>query len=130
MRVVVDCNVLIGAGWNPGVCRATIEEVILNHTCLTSPDIIKEYLRVINYAKFNHIKKTLHILCQKFLDIAILVEPSSSPNKLPDSSDEVYLATALSAGADVIITGNKKHFTAESCGKIKVLTPAEFLEML
>jgi len=48
---------------------------------------------------------------------------------LPDADDNMFLEVALSSKAEVIITGNKKHFPRGICGKIKVVSPREFLEI-
>ena len=60
--------------------------------------------------------------------VALLVEPSREGSfGLTDPDDEVYLATALAGRADVLITGNIRHFPAPRYGQIAILGPADFL---
>jgi len=47
---------------------------------------------------------------------------------LPDPDDRIYLDLAITANADYIITGNKKHFPEKLCEGIKILSPREFLK--
>jgi predicted nucleic acid-binding protein len=46
MRVVLDCNVLISAGLNPGICRTVLHEVLESHQCILSAQILQEYVTV------------------------------------------------------------------------------------
>lgn len=50
--------------------------------------------------------------------------------ELPDPDDLMFVEVALASQADAIVTGNKKHFPAESCGGILVVSPAELLFLL
>ena len=129
MRLILDCNILISAGWNPGVGRQAFFEAIEKHQIFISPGIIQEYLRVIHYPKFRHIAPLLEMYCAKLIYVANLVHTVPCPYQLPDPSDEVYLATALAAGASVIITGNMKHYPDPSYGAVQILTPREFLAL-
>ncbi len=51
------------------------------------------------------------------------------PANLPDPDDLPFLEVASAAGA-VLVTGNARHFPAEACEGVRVLSPAEFLEVL
>lgn len=42
---------------------------------------------------------------------------------LPDPDDAIYLGLAITAHAEGIITGNKKHFPEKLCEGIKILSP-------
>ncbi len=50
--------------------------------------------------------------------------------RLPDPYDEPFLEVALAAKAEVLITGNKRHFPKKASGGVRILSPAEFLELL
>lgn len=49
---------------------------------------------------------------------------------LPDSKDEPFLEAALATRADVLITGNIKHFPKRYCKGQKVVSPRSFLDGL
>lgn len=56
-----------------------------------------------------------------------LIEPFVCPFPTPDPKDEMYVATALTAQADAIITGNLKHFPPLLCHPIRIFSPRQFL---
>lgn len=58
---------------------------------------------------------------------ASVVEPAECSFGLNDPDDEIYLATAFAAQAEVLITGNIRHFPAPRYGSIEILRPAGFL---
>ena len=49
---------------------------------------------------------------------------------LPDPDDEPFIEVALSGGAKALVTGNKRHFPRKEYDGVKILSPAEFLEVL
>lgn len=50
--------------------------------------------------------------------------------KLPYPDGQPFLEVAVTASADYLITGNRKHFPAELCRGIAVVDPREFLEAI
>jgi predicted nucleic acid-binding protein len=46
---------------------------------------------------------------------------------LPDADDEPFLAVALAASADYLVTGNIRDFPSEKRQGCVVVTPAEFM---
>ena len=47
---------------------------------------------------------------------------------LPDPDDEPFLAVALTASADFLVTGNSAHYPRDKRRGCAVLTPAEFMK--
>jgi predicted nucleic acid-binding protein len=47
---------------------------------------------------------------------------------LPDSDDEVFLAVALGAQADFLVTGNLRDFPARLRQGVAVVSPREFVD--
>lgn len=130
MRVILDCNVIISAGLNAGTCRCLIDEVLLKHQLFLSQEIITEYYRVIPRFGFNaNATKKFNEIIPVILEMSIIIEPLAHSFNLVDPDDEIYLATALAAKADVLITGNKKHFPLEEYGEVKIASPREFLNL-
>ncbi|MDE3076107.1 MAG: PIN domain-containing protein, partial [Chloroflexota bacterium] len=43
---------------------------------------------------------------------------------LPDPDDLPFLEVALTSQADVLVTGNSKHFPTDQCHGIEILSPA------
>ena len=132
MKIVLDTNVLVSALLKPRSKPARIMRLVLQGDIeiVGNESIFAEYLDVLKRPKFNlnpdKVQTILQLIRSKGINAPALAESFD----LPDSSDESFLEAALSAGADVIITGNKKHFPQESCKGQKVVTPTEFLQLL
>ena len=110
MKVVIDCNIVISAGLNPGNCRSVIHTVVHSHECILSIGILREYVAVAKREKFRPVHDNLAQIIYVLSWNANFVIPEPSAFSLPDVNDQIYLDTALSANADVIVTGNLKHF--------------------
>jgi putative PIN family toxin of toxin-antitoxin system len=131
MRVVIDCNVLISAGISKGgTCGKVLEEVIRHHEWYFSHPTLQEFLSVIQYPHLKRYKRKLKALEKAYREAAIEIKPDPTPIDLPDPDDAVYLQTAATARADVVITGNKKHFPPNEYRGILILSPSEFLDSI
>ncbi len=131
MRIVVDCNVLISAGISKGgTCGKVLDEVIRFHQWYFSHPTLQEFLSVIQYPHLERYRLKLKGVEKAFRKAAIEVKPDLTPIDLPDPDDAVYLQTAVAARADVLITGNRKHFPQNEYRDILILSPNEFLELL
>ena len=130
MKVVIDCNVVISAGLTNGVCRQIIYKVIESHDNILSLEILREYDAVAKRDKFFSIQNNLLSLIYALSWNAHFVSPSPSVFQLPDPKDQIYLDTALAGEAELIITGNKKHFPETNYENVQILSPREFLDMV
>jgi predicted nucleic acid-binding protein len=95
MRVVLDCNVLISAGLNPGICRTVLHEVLESHQCILSAQILREYVTVARRKRFAGVQETLISLIQVVSRNAAFVAPEPSTLHLPDPKDRAYLERRL-----------------------------------
>ena len=48
---------------------------------------------------------------------------------LPDAADTMFVEVASAAGADCLVTGNRRHFPAERVGEVRVLVPRELVDV-
>lgn len=126
MTVVLDCNVIVSAAWGGGICLAVVRFCIERDLVVVSPAIVAEYRRVEGYRKFERIRPRLAATVDALTSRAVLVEDTVSPRALPDPHDEAYVAAALAAGADCLVTGNLKHFPDRRFGSVRVLSVREF----
>jgi putative PIN family toxin of toxin-antitoxin system len=128
MRIVVDCNVVIAAARTDGVCRSVLLQVVREHEVILSPPILQEYRSVGARPKHRPYHRTMLAITDLLARAALLVHPvSESSFGLSDPDDEIYLATALAGRAEVLITGNIRHFPKSRYGLIAILRPADFL---
>lgn len=130
MKVVIDCNVIISAGLNRGNCRKVIHTVVHSHECILSTEILREYAAVSQRKKFALAHDDLVQLIYSVSWNARFVIPEPSVLRLPDEKDQIYLDTALSGGADAIVTGNLKHFPESNYMNVRVLSPKAFLALV
>lgn len=128
MRVVLDCNVFISAGLNPGTARAAVLHCLREHTLVASAAIALEYEQVAARPRFMLARPMLLKLYSAVLEIAVMVNDATSPICLPDPDDEKYLAAAVAGRAAAIITGNSKHFPQGEYAGVRILTPRMLLD--
>lgn len=129
MKVVLDCNVLISAGLNEGTCRSVLSDVVRAHQLILSQAILQEYVTVARRPRFAVAGNTLIGLIKAVSGNAVLVDPDPAAVRLPDPKDQIYLDAAMAAHADVLITGNKKHFPEAAYHGVQIISPREFLEL-
>jgi uncharacterized protein len=127
MRIVIDCNVFVSAALGGKVCQQVIEKAFLECDIFYSNEILHEIQETFLKAKLKHAKPEGQSLLELIKAAGISIAPQPCPVQLPDSDDEIYLAVALGAEADAIITGNKKHFPEKKCRDIRIITPRQFL---
>jgi uncharacterized protein len=128
VRVVLDCNVVVAAARTDGICRSVLIKAVRDHEVILSTPIIREYRSVGARPKHQSYHATMVAITDRLEKVALLVEPRpGSLFGLIDPDDEIYLATALAGQAEVLITGNVRHFPALRYGPVAILRPADFL---
>jgi putative PIN family toxin of toxin-antitoxin system len=51
--------------------------------------------------------RTVDELIQRYVELSAVVQPRMLPRTAPDPDDDVVIATAIAAGADLLVTGDK-----------------------
>jgi len=131
LRIVLDTNVLVSALLSPeGSSARIVDLIIAGEIRLVFDDrIFHEYREVLLRKKFNfqrdYIGEILHYIFASGEHII------STPFNidLSDKGDLPFLECALSGEVEHLITGNKKHFPSDQIHNVKVLSPAEFLDI-
>jgi putative PIN family toxin of toxin-antitoxin system len=133
IRAVYDCNVILsGIGWN-GAARKCLKLVAQRRVFLFVTDsILAEYESVIP-----------EILAEELPDVdphpklawirskSLLVEPSLlGKRRSRDVRDDIYLAGALAASAQYIVTYDKDLLELGKPFGIEAIRPVEFLRRL
>jgi putative PIN family toxin of toxin-antitoxin system len=132
MIIVLDTNVLISGIINPYGKTATILRLVADGTMQLAYDlrILAEYRDVLNRQKFNFAKEDVASFLDQLELEGLLVSAKPSKYRLPDPDDEPFLEVALSARVNAMVTGNKRHFQKKEYEGVKIVSPAEFLEMV
>ncbi|HEX7616626.1 MAG TPA: putative toxin-antitoxin system toxin component, PIN family [Thermoanaerobaculia bacterium] len=132
MRVVLDTNVLVSGLISPSGPPGEILRLLETAPIIPcfSDSILGEYHEVLGRPKFEFPASTVASLLRRFSAVGerIAAEPFSLG--LPDPKDEAFLAVALAAHADVLVTGNLRHFPARLRHGVAVVSPRDFLEAL
>jgi putative PIN family toxin of toxin-antitoxin system len=132
IRTVLDTNVLVSALISPFGNEAQALDAVLKGriTPCLSRKILTEYAEVFARPKFGFRRKEIDGLMGLLESNGLLFEPASAAGTSPDPGDEDFIACALEAGAEFIVTGNKRHFPADSCGRSRVVSARELMEHL
>jgi putative PIN family toxin of toxin-antitoxin system len=130
MRVMLDTNVLISLFVFRGKnLEKLLSTICSQHTLVLSTYVVDEMYEVVD-RKFPGKTGVLDDFLSR-----IPYELEQTPKRLPehnlftirDNQDEKVLYSALTAHADILITGDKD-FMDVDIEKLEIITPAQFLE--
>ncbi len=138
LRAVLDTNVLVSGLISPNGAPARLVRAWRERKfeLVISPPILEELAEVLQRDKirryYEHVDRDL---ARRYVAglrrFATLV-----PGKVrvqgvcPDPGDDKFVAAALEAGADCIVSGNNHLLALKECQGVKILRPAEFLALL
>ena len=128
MNIMIDTNVLISAALNPGGTpyRAFVKAVSYPHRGLICEQNIDELRRIFNRKFPSKIAALESFLALEVLPVPEVVEETES--QIRDPMDRPILRAALSAKADILLTGDKD-FLDSGLKRPRILTPTEFLNL-
>ncbi|MGB9500419.1 MAG: putative toxin-antitoxin system toxin component, PIN family [Dissulfuribacterales bacterium] len=135
MSVVIDTNVVVSGllfGGTPSrlvsLWKAGLIEPVF------SKKILNEYLQVLAYPRFSLSKTEIEFLLKhEILPYFQAIDISSESHEViieSDPDDDKFLLCALTGTCDFIISGDKHLLELKSYHGIKIVTPADFLEMM
>ena len=130
MRIVLDTNVLVSGFLSPhGPPGAILRSVLAGSITLCFDErILAEYREVLTRGRLALDSERVDAVLE-FIEAngeSVLAEALGAA--LPDASDTMFIEVASAAGADCVVTGNRKHFPAEQVGDLRVLVPREFVD--
>lgn len=137
IKAVLDANVLVsGLISRKGPPSRILDAWINGHIQICcSPQILDELSRVLRYPRIQERleKNQVEAILELILTAADLTKGKLKLKVLTrDPSDNIYLACAIEAQADYLVTGNSDHF--EEAGKkyrgVSIITPRVFLDIL
>jgi putative PIN family toxin of toxin-antitoxin system len=132
MMIVLDTNVIVSGILRPFSKAASILRLVADGALQLAYDLrlLSEYRDVLNRPKFNIAKINVEAFLTQVEQEGFLVSVKPLEIHLPDPDDEPFLEVALAGRVDAIVTGNKRHFPKRAYDGVKILSPAEFLELL
>jgi putative PIN family toxin of toxin-antitoxin system len=129
-RVVLDTNIFISAvlfsGRTSQLVKLWQEGRIL---VLMSPEVLKEYVKVLAYPKFKLAKQEIKsVIEQELLPFVEPVRVSKATRVIAeDPSDDKFLALAIEGKANLVLSGDKHLLGLNEYGGIKIVTAEDFL---
>jgi len=130
VRVCLDTNVLVAAFATRGLCSDVLRAVLTEHDLVLGEVVLTEFRRVLKI-KFKVPDDRIESALAVFSGIEIVARPARpSALEIRDRDDRWVLATALSAGADVLVTGDADILDIADDAPLPVLAPRAFWELL
>ncbi|MFH1257023.1 MAG: putative toxin-antitoxin system toxin component, PIN family [Candidatus Diapherotrites archaeon] len=130
-RVVLDTNIIVSALIaKEGAPAKTFEKLLLGELeNYTSKECIKELKEVLSREEITKrtTKKAREFILRNYLQNSIQVAAKTRVNVVEHESDNKFIETALDAGADYIITGDKHLLEINEFKGIRILRAKEFL---
>lgn len=131
MRVVIDTNVIVSANIKDEGAEALVLNLVANRylQLYVSAATLEECEAVLARPKLRldpvRVRETVGLIRK----VSILTKPSRLLSVSPDEPDNRFLECADAAGADYLVTGNKRHFPA-SFGNTRVVNARELIEII
>ena len=131
LLVCIDSNVFIsGIAFN-GIPYKVIDHALLGNFMLLTSEAILTEVRNNLTGKLRLSANSVDEVLGKFRKISTVVIPTGNITILDHAPDNLVLETALMGGADILVTGDKKHLLP--LGKfhgIIIEPPSRFLQRL
>jgi putative PIN family toxin of toxin-antitoxin system len=129
MRIVCDTNVLVSAlifGGNP---RTVLELVSARQVeGFSSAALLREFEEVLLRPKFELSPEQVAAMVELVRDTFRSVAPSTGIRAVPaDPDDDAVVATALAAGADLIVSGDGHLLDLGQFGGVRILSSAQLV---
>ena len=130
MIIVLDTNVLVSGLLRPHSKPATVLRLVATGALRVAYDerILAEYREVLGRPKFAFSSEQIRAFLEQIEAEGLPVAALPLKLSLPDPDDVPFLEVALTARADAIITGNRRHYPTRARHGVIILDPAAFLE--
>ena len=130
MKVFLDTNVLASAATTRGLCADVLREVFASQELFISDQVLIELKRVLRL-KFGVSQELIDEFTELLERESISAQPGELPRiELRDSDDLGILGAAISAEADVLVTGDQELLELKRVSNLEVLSPRQFWEKL
>ncbi len=123
MKVFCDTNVLVSAFTTRGLSADLMRLVIAQHELLTGEVNLTEFRRVLR-DRFRVPPADISALERQLREHTVVAKPAApSEFRIRDPDDAWVLASAISGGADILVTGDKDLLSIARQAPLPVLDP-------
>ncbi len=132
MIIIIDTNILVSAAISGRKPESVINWIINqpDYQWVVSEEILAEYQQVLNRRKF----KLTDIQKEKWLKLiqnsTKLIDVASEFDFPRDQKDAKFLACAISANADFLITGDRDFTEVQNLGNTLIISVSLFAELV
>lgn len=135
MRLVLDTNVVASAILWGGSPRLLLQAAREKRIALyTSTPMLAELSDILARRKFARkiaaSLLTIEQLVDGYAQLATLVRPPALTGIAPDADDDVVIATALAAKADLLVTGDKPLLSVGSYQGVRIARVMETIQLI
>lgn len=130
MKVFLDTNVLASAAATRGLCADVLREVFASHELFISDQVLAE-LRDVLRLKFGVGQDLIDDFIWLLEQDSVTAQPAQLPQiTLKDRDDLTIVGAAMSAAAEVLVTGDKELLDVGRIANLEILSPRQFWERL
>lgn len=132
IRVVVDTGIVVSAAFRDRDPEAVILFIVEQEDIewIVSPAILEEYTEVLARTKFNLPQEVLAKWRTVFEHFTTKIETDIEIDFPRDQNDAKFLACALSAAADYLITGDKDFIEARKLIQTTIISVSQFKQII
>jgi uncharacterized protein len=130
MKIVLDTNVVVSGLLQARGNPAQVLALVLSGAIQICHDerILAEYAEVLARPHFKFDPKRVREVLNKIETDGLAFDAGGESNlNLPDPDDEPFLAVALAASADFLVTGNLADYPPDKRRGCAVVSPAAFM---
>ena len=128
-RICLDSNVLVAAFAARGLC-ADLLRLVLSEYELVVPELVAQEVRRTLTEKLKAGPEALSAVEAVFQRFEIIPEGHApSPIAVRDPDDERVLADAISAGAEILVSGDQDLLVVAEGSPIRILSPRAFMTL-
>jgi putative PIN family toxin of toxin-antitoxin system len=131
MKIVLDTNIIVSGLLQSYGNPAQVLALVLSGAVEVCHDnrILAEYAEVLARPRFKFNPRRVREMLNKIETDGLAIDASEESNlNLPDTDDEPFLAVALAASADFLVTGNLADYPPDKRRGCAVVSPAAFME--
>jgi uncharacterized protein len=130
VKIVLDTNVIIAAFAARGLCAEVFELCVLEHNVYLSEFILNECVEKFQDKIKLPSKKAKEVISY-LRTVSEIIEPIPIAEEVFEDPDDLpVLGTAVSAKADVLVTGDKVLLSLQKIQKTKIVSPRGLWELL
>jgi len=135
LKVVIDTSVMVSVAFPRGELARELRDMIAdgNFTLVTSKEIMAELYRVLHYPRilkqFDASKDDINEFIGMIMEHALLTKAQYGLRKITDDpSDDMFLACAMEAKADFIVSRDPHLRNLKQFHGIRIIDVKEFVE--